>query len=93
MSTERERQIRQRIDESLKPESLQLIDDSHMHVGHGAKGGHYSIKVVAEAFAGKAMLQRHRLVYDAVGDLMASEIHALSIDAKTPAENNDSKPD
>ncbi len=87
MSTARERLIRQRVDESLKPESLELIDDSHMHVGHGAKGGHYSIKVVSNAFEGKGMLQRHRLVYDAVGDLMAGEIHALSIDAKTPIEN------
>jgi BolA protein len=86
MATERERIIRQRIDESLKPESLELIDDSHMHVGHGAKGGHYSIKIVANAFEGKGLLQRHRLVYEAIGDLMTAEIHALSIDAKTPAE-------
>ncbi len=91
MSTERERLIRQRVDEVLKPESLELIDDSHMHVGHGAKGGHYSIKIVSNAFEGKGMLQRHRLVYDAVGDLMAGEIHALSIDAKTPTENQHSK--
>ncbi len=86
MATERERLIRQRVDDSLKPESLELIDDSHMHVGHGAKGGHYSINVVSNAFEGKSMLKRHRLVYDAVGELMTTEIHALSIDAKTPAE-------
>ncbi len=86
MNTERERLIRQRIDESLKPDFLELIDDSHMHVGHGAKGGHYNIKVISNAFTDKSMLQRHRLVYNAVGDLMTTEIHAFSIDAKTPTE-------
>jgi BolA protein len=90
MDTKREQLIRQRLNETLNPISLELIDDSHMHAGHGAKGGHYTVKIVAEAFAGKSMIQRHRLVYDALAELMSSEIHALSIHASTPAEKQDS---
>ncbi len=87
MSNQREQMIRQRIDAALKPESLELIDDSHLHAGHGATGGHYTVRIVSDSFAGKNMIQRHRLVYDAVGDLMNSEIHALSIQAHTTDEN------
>jgi BolA protein len=90
MTMEREQIIRQRIEQALQPQSLELIDDSHLHAGHGATGGHYTVRIVSDAFAGKTMVQRHRLVYDAVGDLMASEIHALSIDASTTAEQTDS---
>ena len=86
MTTARETLIRQRIDAALQPQSLDLIDDSHMHVGHGAKGGHYTVRIVSTVFAGKNMLQRHRLVYESLGDLMKSEIHALAIQAKTPDE-------
>lgn len=86
MSKQREQLIRQRIDTALKPESLELIDDSHLHAGHGATGGHYTVRIVSEDFTGKNLIQRHRLVYDAVGDLMKSEIHALSIEAHTPEE-------
>jgi BolA protein len=90
MTIEREQIIRQRIEQALQPQSLELIDDSHLHAGHGATGGHYTVRIVSDAFAGKTMVQRHRLVYDAVGDLMASEIHALSIDASTTAEQTNS---
>jgi BolA protein len=90
MTMEREQIIRQRIEQALQPQSLELIDDSHLHAGHGATGGHYTVRIVSDAFAGKTMVQRHRLVYDAVGDLMASEIHALSIDASTTAEQTNS---
>lgn len=90
MSLQREQQIRQRLNEALKPESLELIDDSHLHVGHGAKGGHYTVKIVASVFGGKNMVQRHRLVYDALAELMKSEIHALSIQASTPEEKQGS---
>jgi len=90
MTMEREQIIRQRIEQALQPQSLELIDDSHLHAGHGATGGHYTVRIVSNAFAGKNLVQRHRLVYEAVGDLMASEIHALSIDASTTAEQTDS---
>jgi len=75
---------------SLTPVELEVIDESHLHAGHaGAKSGlgHFRVNIVAEAFAGLRPLQRHRLVFDAVGDLMQTDIHALSINALTPDEN------
>jgi BolA protein len=73
---------------SLEPRSLEIRDDSHKHAGHaGAReGGHYAVAIVAPCFAGLSTVQRHRLVYDAAGDLMRRGIHALSITARTPDE-------
>jgi BolA family transcriptional regulator, general stress-responsive regulator len=71
----------------LAPEHLQIDDDSGKHIGHeGAKGGggHYSIRIVSRQFTGQAKLACHRMVYDALGDLMQREIHALAIDACPP---------
>ncbi len=73
----------------LVPVSLVVIDESHKHAGHaGARDGrgHFAVEIVSEAFAGLAPLARHRRVYDAVGALMQTDIHALSIKAKTPQE-------
>lgn len=72
----------------LAPERLDIRDDSAKHAGHaGAKeGGHYAVTIVSARFAGLATMQRHRLVYDAIGDLMRQGIHALSISAKAPDE-------
>lgn len=80
-------QLQQRL-QSLHPEHLQVTDDSAAHAGHaGAKsGGHFDIVIVTTAFAGKNRLQRQRMVYDAVGDLMLHGIHALSMRALTPEE-------
>lgn len=77
------------IQSSLNPAELEVIDESHLHAGHaGAKSGlgHFRVNIVAAAFAGLRPLQRHRLVFDAVGDLMQTDIHALSINALTPDE-------
>lgn len=74
---------------ALLPNRLQVIDDSARHAGHaGAKGGggHYRLLIVSDAFAGLGRLARHRLVHAALGDLMHTRIHALSIQALTPAE-------
>lgn len=73
---------------SLEPSELEIRDDSARHAGHaGAKdGGHYAVRIVSPRFAGLSTMQRHRLVYDAVGDLARQRIHALSIAAKTPQE-------
>jgi len=73
---------------ALAPLSLRLEDDSARHAGHaGARsGGHYNLYIVSAAFEGLAPLARHRRVYDAVAALMQTDIHALSITAKTPAE-------
>jgi BolA protein len=69
--------------------SIEIIDDSAKHAGHaGAKsgGGHYRLSIVSPRFAGRRTMERHRLVYDALGPLMTREIHALSITAKSPDE-------
>ena len=82
-------QIEQRLRAALHPESLDIEDDSHLHAGHaGAQGGagHYGVMVVSKAFAGLNTVERHRLVYDAVSDMMPTEIHALRISAYAPDE-------
>ena len=81
--------IRERLTAAFSPEQLDIIDESHLHAGHpGARsgGGHFVATIVSESFAGKNMLERHRMVYDALGDIMNTEIHALSIKAYTPEE-------
>ena len=73
----------------LAPERLEIVDESARHAGHaGARsgGGHYQLLIVSAAFVGKNTVARHRLVYDALGDLMRSKIHALGIKALTPDE-------
>ena len=74
---------------AFDPVALEVIDDSHKHVGHaGARDGrgHFTVAIVSEAFAGKPPLARHRAVYSALGAMMEDDIHALSIRATTPAE-------
>ena len=73
----------------MAPESLELEDESALHAGHaGAKsgGGHYRMTIVSKQFAGLDSVARHRVVYQALGKLMGSRIHALSITAFTPEE-------
>ncbi len=80
-------QIREKLTAALSPVSLKIEDESHLHAGHvGSRdgGGHYVVHIIASAFEGKALLARHRLVYDALGNMMQKEIHALSIKASTP---------
>ncbi|HLR87390.1 MAG TPA: BolA family protein [Wenzhouxiangella sp.] len=76
--------IRQRLEAGLELLSLEIVDESHLHVGHpGARDGrgHFRVKVVSNMFSGLSRLARHRLVYAAVGDLMQTDIHALNIEA------------
>lgn len=80
--------IRDRL-QALTPVELNIEDDSALHAGHAGAasgGGHYRIQIVAEAFAGLSRLARHRRIYALLDDMMRSEIHALSIDARTPDE-------
>ena len=81
--------IRQKLS-TLKPASLEIFDDSHEHAGHaGAResgGGHFQVFIVSDSFAGKNKIARHRMIYQAVGDLMPARIHALAIQAYTPDE-------
>ncbi|KJV05461.1 BolA family protein [Methylocucumis oryzae] len=83
--------IRTTLTNALQPEFLEIIDDSAAHAGHaGARngGGHFHVNIVAEAFQGKSLVQRHQLIYQALGELMKHEIHALGINALTPSEKN-----
>ncbi len=88
--SDREQMIRERLEAAFSPTELEIVDESHKHAGHaGARGGgHFIAHIVSEAFAGKSTIERHRMVYDAMGDLMNSEVHALSIKADTPSEIN-----
>lgn len=89
MKRERVAMIEQRLTDMLSPESLEVIDESHLHAGHeGAKsgGGHFAVTIVSNEFAGKSAIERHRMVYGAMGDAMNTEIHALSINAFSPEE-------
>ena len=81
--------IRAALEAALAPVSLQVEDDSHRHAGHaGARDGrgHFRVDVVSESFDGLNPMARHRAVYAAVGELMTTDIHALSIRARTPGE-------
>lgn len=80
--------IKQKLTLALSPESIELIDNSAAHATHvGAKkGGHYNVTIVAEIFTGKSLVQRHQLIYQALNELMEQDIHALGINALTPAE-------
>jgi len=88
MSNSRYDMICERLAATLAPQSLELQDDGHLHVGHaGAKnGGHYTLRIVSLKFKGMRPIARHQLVYRSLGDLMKTDIHALSITALTPEE-------
>ena len=89
MTVERVEAIRTALETALAPVQLEIRDDSHRHAGHeGAKDGrgHFHVEIVSEAFTGLAPLARHRAVYAALGSLMQTDIHALSMRARTPAE-------
>jgi BolA protein len=88
-NTERMSQMRGLLEAAFAPTAIEVVDDSHRHVGHaGARDGrgHFIVDIVSERFAGLAPLARHRAVYAALGGMMSSDIHALSIRAATPAE-------
>lgn len=77
-----------RLRAALAPVRVSIRDDSHAHVGHAGHGdgSHLFVHVVAACFAGLRPLQRHRLIYDAAGDLLPGRIHALQLRALTPEE-------
>jgi len=86
---DRVQRIKERLNSVLRPDSLEVGDDSALHAGHeGARsgGGHYTVTIVSPAFAGVSTLERHRMIYDALADMMKGEIHALSIHAHDPTE-------
>lgn len=69
---------------AFAPIELEVVDESHKHIGHeGAKDGrgHFSVKIISPRFAGRKPIERHRMVYDALNSLMRTDIHALSVRA------------
>lgn len=86
---ERKNEIIRRLRDAFKPESLGVDDESYLHAGHeGAKDGrgHFRVLIIAEAFEGKAMIERHRMIYRVLDEMMRLDIHALAIDAWSPGE-------
>ncbi|MCA6216297.1 BolA family transcriptional regulator [Ideonella sp. B7] len=74
---------------ALAPQALEVRDDSAAHAGHAGagEGSHFSVRIVSERFVGVGRVARHRLVYDALRDLMTQGIHALALDTRAPGEH------
>ena len=86
---QRKAEITRLLTEAFDPETLGVEDESHLHEGHeGAKDGrgHFRVLIIASAFEDKSMIERHRMIYRVLGEMMRRDIHALSIDAWTPDE-------
>ena len=83
-------EMRRRLEAALAPTRIELIDDSELHRGHGgynpAGESHFTLRIESAAFAGKGRVERQRLVYAALGELMDERVHALSIRATAPGE-------
>lgn len=79
-----------RLNSALEPTSIELIDDSEQHRGHGgynpAGESHFTLRIESPAFAGKSRVERQRMIYAALGTLMEARVHALSIRATAPGE-------
>ena len=87
--TDTEVLIKEKLAAALAPIHIDIFYESHKHVGHaGARegGGHFAVTIVSTQFTGNTLVQRYRMLFAAVDDLMKTAIHALSIQAKTPAE-------
>ena len=90
MPSTTENTLRQRITAACAPVHLEIEDESHLHKGHvGVRalgGGHFNLLVVSRRFEGQPLVQRHRMIYEAVGDLLPQEVHALSMRTLAPSE-------
>ena len=89
MTASRTAIIEDKLQAAFKPEELLVKDQSHLHAGHaGAKEGkgHFDVTIVSEKFDGVSRIARHRLVFEALGSFMDSDIHALRINAYSPSE-------
>jgi BolA protein len=84
-------EMRQRLNSALSPTALELVDDSEKHRGHGgynpAGESHFSLAIESAAFAGRSRVERQRMVYAALGELMVERVHALAIRARAPGED------
>jgi BolA protein len=89
MTPSRLDRLTDRLRTAFEPDLLEVVDDSHRHAGHAGAAdgrGHFTVLVVSKRFAGLNTLRRHRLVYESVGEMMTTDIHALSIQALAPGE-------
>jgi BolA protein len=87
VTAERVALIRSRLEAAFEPEELEVVDDSKRHAGHaGARDGrgHFNVRIRSQLFAGKRTVERHRMVYAALGSLMQTDIHALGLVALSP---------
>jgi len=87
--SDRIQRIRMLLQAGLTPLDCQVEDESALHAGHAGAasgGGHYRLRLVSSRFEGQPRIARHRLVYDALHEMMQNDIHALAITALTPAE-------
>ena len=94
MTAERVASIRSRLEAAFEPEELDITDDSRRHAGHaGARDGrgHFQVRIVSRRFAGMKTVERHRMVYAALGPLMQTDIHALGLVAESPEETKNAK--
>ena len=89
MNSERVKRIRTCLVGALAPDEIEVRDDSAAHAGHAGAltgKGHFSVHLRSSCFIDKSRLERHRMVYAALGTLMQTDIHALAIDARAPGE-------
>ena len=89
MSVDRPAVMRERLEEAFSPTELRIKDQTHLHAGHAGAAdgrGHFDVRIVSNAFEGLNRIARHRSVYQALDDLLKSDIHALRIHALTPEE-------
>lgn len=94
MTAERVALIRSRLEAAFEPDELEIVDDSRRHAGHaGARDGrgHFNVRIRSRQFAGKKTVERHRMVYGALGTLMQTDIHALGLVALSPEDSDSSK--
>jgi BolA family transcriptional regulator, general stress-responsive regulator len=90
VTAERVALIRERLESALQPEELEIVDDSRRHAGHaGARDGrgHFNVRILSRHFSGKKTVERHRMVYAALGSLMQTDIHALGVTALSPDDS------
>lgn len=84
MSAVSKAQVEARLRERLAPIALEVIDESHLHAGHGASGAHFRVEIVSPRFAGLSRVAAQRLVYEALGDWIGGAIHACAVTARAP---------
>jgi BolA protein len=94
MTAERVALIRSRLEAAFNPEELDIVDDSRRHAGHaGARDGrgHFQVRILSRQFAGKKTVERHRMIYAALGSLMQTDIHALGLEVLSPDDSSNAK--